>query len=130
MKPKTKLQQQVVKLSGKLPVLTTHQTDWAIKKCFETEGFYRAKKIWCVECGNVFEAGVEWAQKQEQLDLKLAEYINSTELDDKLKLGEYSLVSISSMAIDINLAKTTLSTEFTHNGKRYKAEMLITQKEI
>lgn len=56
MKPKTKLQQQVVKLSGKLPVLTTHQTDWAIKKCFETEGFYRAKKIWCVECGNVFEA--------------------------------------------------------------------------
>lgn len=79
---------------------------------------------------NGFEAGVEWAQKQEQLDLKLAEYINSTELDDKLKLGEYSLVSISSMAIDINSAKTTLSTEFTHNGKRYKAEMLITQKEI
>lgn len=56
MKPKTKLHHQVVKLSRKLPELTVHQTEWAIKKCFETEGFYRANKIWCVECGNIFEA--------------------------------------------------------------------------
>lgn len=56
MKPKTKLHQQVIKLSGKLPAITDNQSAWAIKKCFKTEGFYRAKKIWCVECGNVFEA--------------------------------------------------------------------------
>lgn len=56
MKPKTALQRQVVKLSAKLPAITKNQTAWAIKNCFEVEGFHRAKKIWCTECGEVFEA--------------------------------------------------------------------------
>lgn len=56
MEPKTKLQKQVVRLSSKLPALSDNQTAWAIKKCFEMEGFHRAKKIWCTECGEVFEA--------------------------------------------------------------------------
>lgn len=56
MKPKTKLQIQVVKLSSKLPEITKKQIRWAEKKCFIQEGFLRAKKIWCTECGNVFEA--------------------------------------------------------------------------
>ena len=56
MKPKTKLQKQVVRLSSKLPALSDNQTAWAIKKCFDMEGFHRAKKIWCTECGEVFEA--------------------------------------------------------------------------
>lgn len=81
-----------------------------------------------------FIAGAEWQAKQalsqEQIDTKLSEYINSTKTEDKLKIGQFSLIIISSMAIDANSAKTTLSTEFTHKGKRYKAEMLITQKEI
>lgn len=81
-----------------------------------------------------FIAGAEWQAKQalsqEQIDTKLSEYINSTKTEDKLKIGQFSLITISSMAIDANSAKTTLSTEFTHKGKRYKAEMLITQKEI
>ena len=67
---------------------------------------------------------------QEHIDIKLSEYINSTKSEDKLKIGQFSLITISSMAIDANSAKTTLSTEFTHKGKRYKAEMLITQKEV
>lgn len=56
MKPKTKLQKQVVILSRKLPALSDNQAAWAIKKSFEMEGFHRAKKIWCIECGEVFEA--------------------------------------------------------------------------
>ncbi len=56
MEPKTKLQKQVVGLSSKLPALSDNQSAWAIKKCFEMEGFHRAKKIWCTECGEVFEA--------------------------------------------------------------------------
>lgn len=56
MEPKTKLQKQVVRLSSKLPALSDNQSAWAIKKCFEVEGFHRAKKIWCIECGEVFEA--------------------------------------------------------------------------
>lgn len=56
MKPKTKLQKQVVELSSKLPAITENQTQWAENKCFTSEGFYRAKKVWCTECGNVFEA--------------------------------------------------------------------------
>lgn len=56
MEPKTKLQKQVVILSRKLPALSDNQAAWAIKKSFEMEGFHRAKKIWCIECGEVFEA--------------------------------------------------------------------------
>lgn len=56
MEPKTKLQKQVVVLHSKLPVITDYQKKWAEKVCFTLEGFYRAKKIWCTECGNVFEA--------------------------------------------------------------------------
>lgn len=67
---------------------------------------------------------------EEQVSEKMVEYINSTKLEDKLKLGQYSLITISAMAIDANSAKTTLSSEFTHNGKRYEAKMLITQKEV
>lgn len=82
----------------------------------------------------LFKAGAEWQANQplsqEQIDIKLSEYINSSKTEDKLQFGLFSLITISSMAIDANSAKTTLSTEFTHKGKRYKAEMLITQKEV
>ena len=81
-----------------------------------------------------FVQGANWqaeqSMSQEQIDMKIVEHIKSIEIDDKLKLGQYILCAISGMAIDINSAKTTLSTEFTHKGKRYKAEMLITQKEV
>lgn len=96
-------------------------------KCCDIEDLESHIKI-------AFKAGAEWMAKQplaqDQIDTKLSEYINSTELDDKIKLGQYSLVSISSMAIDANSATTTLSTEFTHKDKRYEAKMVITQKEI
>lgn len=106
-------------------------------ECQREEGYpspmydsYDAKDM--RECA--FKSGAEWQAKQplsqEQIDIKLSEYINSTKSEDKLKIGLFSLITISSMAIDANSAKTTLSTEFTHKGKRYKAEMLITQKEI
>ena len=81
-----------------------------------------------------FVQGANWqagqSMSQEQIDMKIVEHIKSIEIDDKLKLGQYILCAISGMAIDINSAKTTLSTEFIHKGKRYKAEMLITQKEV
>lgn len=83
-----------------------------------------------------FTMGYEQAEKdtqslsEEQINEKMTGYINSTELESKLKLAQYSLVAISGMAIDANSAETTLSSEFTHNGKRYEAKMLITQKEV
>lgn len=81
-----------------------------------------------------FIRGIEWKSKQsmsqDEVDMKLTEYINSSELDTKLKLGQYVLVAVSGMAINANSAKTTLSSEFTHNGKRYEAKMMITQKEV
>lgn len=67
---------------------------------------------------------------EEQCDEKMVELIKSAEFESKLKLGHYVLVSISERAIEANSDKTTLSAEFDHNGQKYKAEMLITQKEI
>lgn len=56
MRPKTELQKQVVLLSSKLPAISEHQMQWATKSCFTPEGFHRAKKIWCTECGSEFES--------------------------------------------------------------------------
>lgn len=55
MKPKTKLQKQVAKLSRKLPKLTEKQKAWACKHAVEHVGL-RSKSgfITCTECGEKF----------------------------------------------------------------------------
>lgn len=60
----------------------------------------------------------------------MVEYIKSNKPEDKLKLGTYSLAAISGMAINDNAAKTSLSIDFDHKEKRYRAKVVITQKEI
>lgn len=45
-------------------------------------------------------------------------------------LGTAALLSIAEMAVKANSEKTTLSTEATFEGKRYKCKMLITWKEV
>jgi hypothetical protein len=55
MKPKTKLQKQVAKLSSKLPEITEKQKDWAIKHCFPELGYLRKKSAWCIECGHTWQ---------------------------------------------------------------------------
>ena len=55
MKPKTELQKQIVKLSGKLPALTEKQRRWGIMNAMDHVGL-RLKKglITCTHCGNIF----------------------------------------------------------------------------
>ena len=44
-----------------------------------------------------FVAGAKWQANQplsqEQIDIKLSEYINSTKSEDKLKIGQFSLIT-------------------------------------
>lgn len=42
-------------------------------------------------------------------------------------VGQLALLRISELAISMNSAKSTLSTEATFDGKRYKCEMVVTQ---
>lgn len=53
MKPKTKIQKEVAKLSATLPKLTPAQTEWAYKNGMEHIA-YRTKKgnITCPDCGH------------------------------------------------------------------------------
>lgn len=55
MKPRTKLQKQIVELSSKLPALTNNHKSWAIKNAIDHIGL-RLKKgtITCTHCGKVF----------------------------------------------------------------------------
>lgn len=54
MKPKTKLQKQVVELSRKLPPLTKAQKQYAVTGLFERLGYYWKKgEVWCQCCGYV-----------------------------------------------------------------------------
>lgn len=52
MKPKTKLQKQVVELSAQLPKITEKQAEWAYKKCFYNYATRLRKNLYCLECGH------------------------------------------------------------------------------
>lgn len=54
MKPKTKLQKQIIELSKKLPPLTKAQKRYAATGLFEKFGYYWKKgEVWCQCCGHV-----------------------------------------------------------------------------
>jgi hypothetical protein len=45
-------------------------------------------------------------------------------------VGQIALLKIAELAINCNSDETTLSTDATFNGKRYKCTMLVTWKQI
>ncbi|MFV0392420.1 MAG: PcfJ domain-containing protein [Paludibacteraceae bacterium] len=55
MKPKTKLQKQVLELSRHLAPISKIQSEYGINKCFKPTGYLRKKSIWCLECGNTWQ---------------------------------------------------------------------------
>lgn len=55
MKPKTKLQKEVDRLSTQLPELTEKQKLWAYTHCFEKIGHLCKGFVWCSECGLEFK---------------------------------------------------------------------------
>lgn len=54
MKPKTKAQKQIARLSRKLSPLTEKQAAWAHKNALEHIGFATNKSVNCMECGQKF----------------------------------------------------------------------------
>lgn len=60
MKPRTKIQREVMSLSSKLHNLGKRDYDWARKNAFYNVAFQRGKrKFWCSECGALFESDKE-----------------------------------------------------------------------
>ncbi|WP_352406277.1 PcfJ domain-containing protein [Petrimonas sp.] len=55
MRPKTKLQEQVLGFSGILPPITLKQLEWGHKHCFDHKGYRTKKGITCLDCGHKFE---------------------------------------------------------------------------
>lgn len=51
MKPRTKLEKLVTELSGKLPVITKEQEDWAKEHLFDHLAYKCKDELWCSECG-------------------------------------------------------------------------------
>ena len=83
----------------------------------------------------MFLKGAEWQREQpipqNIIDEKLTEFFKSEEINDVLRVASYTLICVSTMAIDVNSSNTEISIEFTHkSGKKYKSEMLVTQHEI
>lgn len=54
MKPRTKLQIQVVELSGKLLDITKDQEEWAKEHLFDHLAYKCKDELWCSECGKVW----------------------------------------------------------------------------
>jgi hypothetical protein len=107
-------------------------------ECSDNDTCNKKNVTSCIPNHEMFESfvdGAEWQSKQpipqSLIEEKLTEFFKCENIDDIMKFGSYSLVCISTMAIDANSEKTTISIEFTHkSGKKYKSEMLVTQHEI
>jgi uncharacterized protein YbaR (Trm112 family) len=54
MKPRTKLQHQVVLLSQALPKITKEQEEWAFKECLPHYAYANKSKAFCLDCGKTF----------------------------------------------------------------------------
>jgi len=54
MKPRTKLQHQVVELSSRLLEITESQKQWAYKVCLEHKGYAIKSRVLCLDCGITF----------------------------------------------------------------------------
>lgn len=54
MKPRNKLERQVVELSGKLPAITDIQKEWAKEHIFEHLAYKCKNALWCSECGKTW----------------------------------------------------------------------------
>lgn len=54
MKPRTKLQFQVIKLSETLPDIEDKILSWAKVDCLEHRGYATKKKVVCMDCGQTF----------------------------------------------------------------------------
>jgi len=54
MKPRTKLQVEVVGLSKQLLPISKEQKAWALKECLEHKGYQTKYKVSCMDCGGVF----------------------------------------------------------------------------
>lgn len=57
MKAKTKLQKQVVSLSGRLAPISLKQQDWAFRNCFTPEARrLKSGRLTCLECGHSWQS--------------------------------------------------------------------------
>lgn len=55
MRPRNNRERQVAELSAKLPAITEKQRQWAIATCFDKVGYYEKDKVWCSQCGSIFD---------------------------------------------------------------------------
>lgn len=55
MRPRNSRERLVAKLSAKLPAITEKQRMWAINTCFDKIGNYEKGKVWCSQCGGIFD---------------------------------------------------------------------------
>ncbi|MBW2961291.1 PcfJ domain-containing protein [Mesonia aestuariivivens] len=54
MKPRTKLEIEVFRLSKRLPNLDRKQKEWAYDKCLDHKGFATKSRVICMDCGKTF----------------------------------------------------------------------------
>lgn len=54
MKPRTKLQLRITKLSEDLPRIKNEQQEWAFDKCLPHLGFANKSSAFCLDCGKTF----------------------------------------------------------------------------
>jgi uncharacterized protein YbaR (Trm112 family) len=55
MKPRTKLQHEVVKSASYLPPITNNQRVWAFDKCLDHVAYQNKSRTACLDCGHIWE---------------------------------------------------------------------------
>lgn len=60
MRPKTKIEKQVVAMANAMPPATDAQIEWAFKHLFKPIAkYYKKGEVWCLNCGHIEPCGKE-----------------------------------------------------------------------
>ena len=94
---------------------------------YEYEIFIDKRRVgWSLE--HELELSLDKKDQASELILSL---LQSSDPLTKVNIALYALILLSEESVNINSDKTTLSSDYIHkNGKKYRAEMVITQQEI
>jgi hypothetical protein len=60
---------------------------------------------------------------------RIKEIQETTAYPESVSIGQIALLKIAQLAVSVNSDETTLTTEATFDGKRYKCKMLVTWEE-
>lgn len=106
MRPRTKIEKQVVEMANAMPPASDTQREWAFTHLFQqTAKYYRKGEVWCLNCGHI----EPWKEPELAVSIGMCEY-TCPKCGARLKMEHWKGSAVKSHEV----AEFSIVT--THNG--------------